>query len=201
MRIFRTSLVTILLLMLATAALNCGVGAKTKIVMWTLAGSNETYKRIHEALVPDLGKTLPDVELEINYISDYAERYIVAYAAGTAPDIVTLPTRYQAEYIEKKMVIPIDVSAFGVRNEAELAKMMMPGAMQTLKYRDNQIYFMATEISVFGLFSNKDLMNQVGVGSVPRTWEEMIQVGKKLLKKDGDGKTTQIGFGIPRGWI
>ena len=190
-----------MLLALIGAMLSCGGWAKTKVVMWTLAGANETYKRIHESLLPDFHEALPEVELELHYIPDYAEKYIVAYAAGTAPDIVTLPTRYQAEYIENKMVVPIDFTAFNVRTEAELAKTLMPGAIQTLKYRDNSIYFMATEISVFGLFCNKDLMGQYGVGGVPTTWEEMLEVGRKFLKKDGDGKTTQIGFGIPRGWI
>jgi ABC-type glycerol-3-phosphate transport system substrate-binding protein len=177
-------------------AQHCGRG-ETKIVMWTLAGASETYKKIHEALLPGFGKAFGDVDLELHYIPDYAEKYIVAYAAGTAPDIVTLPTRYQAEYIEKKMVVPIDLAAFNVKSEAELAKMMMPGTMETLRYRDNHIYFMATEISVFGLFCNNDLMGQYGVGSVPTTWEEMLEVGRKFLKTDGDGKTTQIGFGIP----
>ncbi len=201
MRTSKISLVTFVLLVLLGTMLSTVAGAKAKMVMWTLAGASETYKKIHEALLPGFGKAFGDVDLELHYIPDYAEKYIVAYAAGTAPDIVTLPTRYQAEYIEKKMVVPIDLAAFNVKSEAELAKMMMPGTMETLRYRDNHIYFMATEISVFGLFCNNDLMGQYGVGSVPTTWEEMLEVGRKFLKTDGDGKTTQIGFGIPRGWI
>lgn len=175
--------------------------AKTKITMWTFSGGTEVYKTMHEALLPEFYKEFPDVELDIQYIASTTEKYTVAYAAGTAPDIISLRTADQAKFIDAGMVAPIDPRAFGAKSDADLEKMLLPGTVQTLKYRDGKIYFMATEISVFGLFFNKDMMEQSGVAGVPTTWEDLLAIGKKFVQVDGDGKTTSVALNIPRGWI
>jgi sn-glycerol 3-phosphate transport system substrate-binding protein len=188
-------------MLLLGTLLSGNVLAKTKITMWTFSGGEEAYKKIHEALMPEFQKEFPDVELEISYIPDTNVKYLVAYVAGAAPDIVSMRTANQAEFIEQGMVVPIVPSAFGAKSETDLEKMLLPGTVQTLNYRNGKMYFMATEISVFGLFASNDLLAQAGLSGIPATWEEMLAVGKKLVKTDADGKYTQIGMTIPRGWI
>jgi multiple sugar transport system substrate-binding protein len=197
----KLSVVFLVLALMLGSVLGSSALAKTKITMWTFSGGTEVYSKMHEALMPEFYKEFPDVELEIQYIPDTNVKYTVAYAANAAPDIVSLRTATQASFVDAGMLAPIDPTAFGARSSAELEKMLLPGTVQTLKYRDGKIYFMATEISVFGMFYNKDLFEQSGIAKVPTTWDEMIAVGSKFTQYNAEGKATQIGLNIPRGWI
>ena len=45
------------------------------------------------------------------------------------------------------------------------------------------------------MFYNKDLFEEAGITEVPTTWDELVDVAKKLtLDKDGDGETDQWGM-------
>ncbi len=186
-------------LMLGLAAGNV-MAAKTKITIWTFSGGTGAYQKMHEGLLADFYKENPDVELDIQYTAD-PDKYLVAYTAGVAPDIISMRTSNQAKFIDAGMMSVLDPKAFGVNSVAELEKKLLPGAVQTIRYRDGRIYFMATEISIFGLFYNKTVMEQAGVGVVPTTWESMLDVGRKFLQVNADGTTTHTGINIPRGWI
>jgi multiple sugar transport system substrate-binding protein len=175
--------------------------ARTKITLWTFSGGTEAYQRAHESLLPEFAKAFPDVDLEISYIPNTKEKFLVAYAAGAAPDIISLRTADQASLIELGMVAPVIPAAFGVNSKAELERKLLPGTVQTLNYRDGQMYFMPTEISVFGLFVNNDILAQSGVAGAPKTWEELMAMGKKLVRINSTGQYEQIAFYIPRGWI
>jgi ABC-type glycerol-3-phosphate transport system substrate-binding protein len=175
--------------------------ARTKITLWTFSGGVEAYQKAHESLLPEFAKAFPDVDLEISYIPNTKEKFLVAYAAGAAPDIISLRTADQASLIELGMVAPVNPTAFGANSKAELERILLPGTVQTLTYRDGQFYFMPTEISVFGLFVNNDIFAQSGVAGVPKTWEELMAMGKKLTRTNSTGQYEQIALYIPRGWI
>ncbi|MGI6544802.1 MAG: extracellular solute-binding protein [Limnochordia bacterium] len=170
---------------------------KTKIVIWTY------FAEIHNELLPEFYKQFPDVELEIMSVggATTAEKYLVAYVGGAGPDIVTLRLGQSVKYIESGMVAPVDPRGFGVNSLAELERMMLPGSMSILRHRDGNVYFMPAELSIFGFFYNKTLMDQAGVGKVPTTWEELLEVGQKFVKVDADGKTQQVGLYMWREWF
>lgn len=175
-----------------------GWAAKKKIRIWTLGGVS--YQDIHKQILPEFQKQFPNIELEIEYTSDILNKYLTALAAGDPPDIVTLSTRYIASYVEQGIVAPINYEAFGFKNEAEFEQAMLPGALGAINYK-GKIYHMPTEVSIFGLFYNRDLLDERGVGSVPKTWEELAEVAQKFVEKDADGKFVLHGLGLNRGWI
>ncbi|HHW09845.1 MAG TPA: extracellular solute-binding protein [Firmicutes bacterium] len=196
----RCGLVLVLVLLVSGLMASTAAAEKTKITMWTFSGGSGAYPKIHEGLLEELYKAIPEVELDIQYTAD-PDKYLVAYTAGVAPDIISMRTSNQAKFIDAGMMAVLDPKAFGCNSVKELESKLLPGAVETMKYRDGRIYFMATEISIFGLFYNKTLMEQAGVGKVPTTWEEMLLVGSKFLRLDAEGKATQTGIYIPRGWI
>lgn len=51
------------------------------------------------------------------------------------------------------------------------------------------------------MFYNKDLFEEAGITEVPTTWDELVDVAKKLtLDKDGDGETDQWGMMFEMGY-
>lgn len=52
-------------------------------------------------------------------------------------------------------------------------------ALEYSKYKD-KLYAMPYALSSFGIFCNKDMFDAAGIAAYPKTWEELIDVCKKL---------------------
>lgn len=65
---------------------------------------------------------------------------------------------------------------------------------------DGKIRGIPTEIDNYCLVYNKALLRKEGFTEPPKTWEELITMGKKLTKYDARGRITQYGFVFLAGW-
>lgn len=172
--------------------------AKKTLKMWTLGGNS--YQQIHKALLPEFQKEFPDIDLQIEYTNDVLNKFTIAVASGSAPDIITLSSRYAAQFVDQGVVAPVDYSAFGVSDEAGLAALFLPGAINSFKIR-GKVYFMPTELSIIGMFYNQDMLDELGLGKAPTVWEEIGKLGPKIVKRDSGGTIIRHALGIDRSWI
>lgn len=62
--------------------------------------------------------------------------------------------------------------------------------------KDGKIYYADYGMSTGMVYYNKKLWKEAGLteGDIPVTWEEFIEIAKKLTKFDEDGKMTRAGF-------
>ncbi len=171
--------------------------AKTQIVLWTLG---PIYQQVFETLRPEFEKAFPDIELNIQY-STSASKLAVALAGGAAPDIATLSTRDAPQFIEAGGVIPVYPPALGARNLNEVLNQYYPGMAAVLRYKGH-VYFLPTEVTSLGLYIHQDLLEQAGIATAPRTWEELGTVSRKLTKAQGE-QVTQVGLAMNRSavWV
>lgn len=193
--------VALLVLMLAATA---AAQERTKVTVW-LIGNEETgaYGQVWKHIKQEVEKDLPHIELEVLFGVSPDTRFITAYAAGIAPDVVTLSTATAPQFINKGMVSPLDFSAFGVEDVEGFRNLFYHGALKSM-YVGDQIYFMPVEVTTFGMYYNIDLMQQYGVSTsdIPRTWDEIIEIGKKFMRRSQDGSTYDtVGLALNRGWI
>lgn len=177
---------------------------RTKVTVW-LIGEEVTgsYGQVWAKIKEHIERDLPHIEVDVQFGASPDQRFIVAYAAGNAPDVVTLQTASSAQFIKAGMVVPIDYEAFGVKDIDELKAFFYPGALGSM-YAYDDIYFMPTELTTFGMYYNIDMMREVGIDvqSVPRTWEELIDIGKKFMRRSADGSTfDRVGLALNTGWI
>jgi multiple sugar transport system substrate-binding protein len=53
------------------------------------------------------------------------------------------------------------------------------------------------EVNTYALIYNKKLFEEAGIERAPETWDELVEFGKLLTKKDSRGIITQYGFAFP----
>lgn len=195
-RVYRASLTLITALLMAFTAMAPAL-AKTKIVMWS---PGESYRRIITDLMPQFEEEFPHVELEVIFDQGDAEKLLVAFAAGVAPDIATTSTREAPKFITQGLFRPLDLSVFGVETREEFAELWYEGALGSMLLYDD-IYFIPTEVTTFGTYWNKDLMNAAGLEGPPPTWEEMMETAKKLTRISADGVWERAGMSLVRHYV
>ena len=61
---------------------------------------------------------------------------------------------------------------------------------------DGQIYAMPIGIDGLALFYNKELLSQEGVSQPPSDWDGIVEVAKRLTKRDNAGRITQAGLAV-----
>lgn len=169
---------------------------KKKITVWT---TGPIYQKMFGLLLPEFEKAFPDIELDIQFGMGAADKLAVAYAGGAAPDIVTQSTRVAPQFIESGIFLPLDLQALGLNNITELERRYLPGVLNSLWYK-GQIYFLPTEVTGLGLFYNKTMVANAGIGEIPRTWEQLLETGRRLTKYEGT-QPLQAGVFIHRGGV
>ncbi|MBE3576370.1 MAG: extracellular solute-binding protein [Limnochordales bacterium] len=175
--------------------------AKVQVTYWTPGTGNQTYRTAQEGLEALFEKRYPDIDVKIEYVpSDIDQKLTIALASGTEPDLVTLPTRSAPKYIAQGLLAPIDFSAIGVKNEDGFLKLFIPGMRGILRSMGDY-YFFPTEVSVFGLWYNEDMLTKAGLERPGATWQQLAQQSLKFIQRDPSGKWTQWGLMVMRGWI
>jgi multiple sugar transport system substrate-binding protein len=184
--------VLIIICSLASGAM----AAKKKIIVWT---TGPIYQKMFGLLLPEFEKEFPDIELDIQFGMGAADKLAVAYAGGAAPDIVTQSTRIAPQFIETGVFLPLNLKALGLDSLTELERRYLPGVLNSLRYK-GQYYFLPTEVTSMGLFYDKVKVANAGIGEIPRTWEQLIETGRRLTKYEGT-LATQAGVFIHRGGV
>ena len=91
----------------------------------------------------------------------------------------------------------MDPTAFGAANPEEWEDRYVPGILDGLKH-DGNIYGVICEASAPVLFYNKAHFLEAGLDpdAPPKTWDELIEMGKKLVKYDENGRMIRKAFDI-----
>lgn len=199
-RLFATVCALALLAVLVCAP--AGAQQKKQITLW-LIGDAQTgsYAQVYNQIEPALQAAFPDIEIDLHYVVAPNDRYLVALAAGIAPDIVTMSTGQAAQFIEAGLFVPIDYEVFGVQDADDLKNLFYPGALASM-YMYDDVFFMPTETTTFGMYYNIDLLQAHGLDEehVPRTWDELIDIGRRFMREE-NGNITQTGLALRRGWM
>lgn len=120
----------------------------------------------------------------------FAEKVAAAVPAGTGPHIVNLyygwlPAWQRAGYLQ-----PLPEEWFRPEEiEAEFAPLIKAAKM------DGRYWGLPTAVRTLALFYNIDLFEQFGITKPPETWEEFLEIARKLTVWQG-GTLVRAGFGM-----
>lgn len=122
----------------------------------------------------------------------YKKELIEALASGQGPDIFMINNAWVPSFSDKILPAP---QAATVINEQKFLSNFPDVAADDLT-NQGQIYAVPLSIDSLGLYYNKDLFNQAGIVSPPRTWNEFIDDVRKLTKFDAYNQIITSGAAI-----
>lgn len=180
------------------------IRAQEKITFWYPVTSESVTKAWHQ-IAEDFHQAHPDIQVNVQFPthgSEYGEKIFMNLAAGTAPDILRLPTRdrLKMQFSGQKVIMLLDELSPNFEEELGLSD-VLPMLHEYHTVNGRWIGF-PLWVLAHGLAYNRDLFRQSGLNAyrAPGTWEEVVEFGKKLTRDaDGDGKIDTWGFAPPVG--
>lgn len=134
----------------------------------------------------------PNVKIDVQLqTEDIAQKVILETQNGTAPDMFATHNGWNTAIVNT-CGMPWSQDKFNVDG---LLKDYV--GLEQFQYGGN-IYYIPYGIMTSGVFYDKDQWTEAGLTDedIPETWDEMIEVAKKLTKFDSNGKMTVAGFGF-----
>jgi multiple sugar transport system substrate-binding protein len=141
----------------------------------------------------------PDVEVKLLLLPDGDRKNIIrtVLAANGNIDSFALSNGESAEFLGAGQMVPIDPKGFGKSSLKDVVNMWNPSAIETCGGTwEGQYYGIPFELSDYVAWINVAFMKEAGMNpktDKPKTWDEFVTVGKKLMKSSG-GTTVRNGF-------
>lgn len=138
------------------------------------------------------------IKVKAVFSGDYTDTFTkakTAAEAGNAPDVAIL---LQADYFDLTdlgLVAPLDeyIAKEGKDYINDFYPALLEGSVV-----DGSRYSIPFQRSTQVLFYNKQAFAEVGLDRAPETWDELVEYGKKLVKKE-NGEVTRWGLQVPMG--
>lgn len=156
------------------------------ITLWETYNNEE-----HEVfcqLVKEFEEKNPDIKIRVQRIpwGEHLTKLKVAMITNTAPDIARVDLAFMPRLVKSRSVLKLN--QFGAE---KLVGELVPAAINANIFPENYydekststekgIYGLPDQITGVALFYNKKLFRECGITKPPETWQEFIEVGKKL---------------------
>lgn len=185
------------LLLAGVVAATCQAAwAKTELSMYYPVAVGGPLTKVVDGLVADFEAQNPDIDVTAIYAGNYNDTRVKALAAmktDTPPQLSVMFSIDLHELRDLDVIVPFDDV---VQNDADKTwlKGFYPALMENSQ-ADGKTWGVPFQRSTIVMYYNKDLFKAAGLDpeQPPKTWDELVTVGKKLTKADG----SQWGVMIP----
>lgn len=161
-------------------------GQPITITFWTQIDMEEIFR----SLCDDYMKIHPNVTIDLISASykDHFSKLSIALQSGIGPDMFHMHNSFSDKLIPHMEPYPEDIfpSAALINEFRQVAAHVI----------DGKIYFIDTGIMTSAIFYNKRMWLDAGLSDrdIPRTWEQLRAVARKLTLTDGTGRILRAGF-------
>ncbi|MFC4222707.1 extracellular solute-binding protein [Lysinibacter cavernae] len=149
-------------------------------------------KRLEPTLKRFEEETGTKVNLEVIPWSDLYMRILTAVSSGDGPDVLNIGNTWAVTLQETGAFEPVEgklLEAVGGQDRF-IQSSWDTGGKKGAAHTSVPLYGLA-----YNMYYNTKLFEEAGITEPPATWEEFIEVGKKLTKDtDGDGTIDQWGY-------
>lgn len=140
------------------------------------------------------------VAIEAVYTGSYQDtvaKALTAARGGTAPQLSVILSTDLFTLLDEDLIQPFDTFATSAEDKDWLAS-FYPAFMENSR-TGGKTYGIPFQRSTPVLYWNKDAFKAAGLDpeTPPATWDEMVEMGKKLTVRDASGNVTQWGVRIP----
>lgn len=159
-----------------------------ELTIWTHEDQNRTA--LEQKLISEFQAQNPNVKVNyVTYPSGKIKDILVAgFAANQGPDIFNIEINDEYPFIVNGRVAPVDAAAAGYKNQKDLVNSYMEGMLDPVTL-DGKIYGLPLELTNWCIYLNKNIFRDAGLDpdkDAPRTWEDVMEVSKKITLRDGD---------------
>jgi multiple sugar transport system substrate-binding protein len=151
-----------------------------------------------QKLVDRFNQTHANIQVESLYVGqpDQQMPKILSAVVGNAPpDLLWYNPTIGGQLVELNALIPIDEMLANSPVKAEID----PALFESMEYK-GKIWSVPFATNNVGIYYRPSLFQAAGITELPRTWEELRQVAKKLTRDtNGDGSIDQHGIFLPLG--
>jgi sn-glycerol 3-phosphate transport system substrate-binding protein len=153
--------------------------------------------KIIDDMVARFQKENADIKVTAVYAGNYTDtmtKAMTAMKGGQPPQLSVLLSTDVFTLMDENAIVPMDdlvadKAWFKEFYPAFMANGQIGGKTWSIPFQRSTIV----------LYWNKDAFKEAGLDpeKAPATWDEMVAMGKKLIKKDASGNTTRWGVEIP----
>ncbi len=151
-------------------------------------GATDPRSLARRAIFDEFHKENPDIQVVnaggLELQGERAESgFLMSMAGDTAPDVFYVNFRQYYNYIDQGFCRPLDDL---LNQSPEVKARINPLILKVLESFDGQIYSVPFYQVAQGLYFRKDHYLKAGLdpNKPPRTWDEFIEVGRKLTEAD-----------------
>jgi sn-glycerol 3-phosphate transport system substrate-binding protein len=158
--------------------------------------------KIIDGLAADFEKANPDIKIKAIYSGNYGEtlaKALTANKSGQPPQVAVLVASDSLTLIDEDAVAPMEGFVKTPEDKAWLDG-FFPAFMMNGRY-EGKTYGIPFQRSTQVLYWNKAAFREAGLdpNKPPANWDETIEFGKKLTKRDAAGNVSRWGIIIPSG--
>lgn len=162
------------------------------ITVWILDYNDQVLNTLQNEWVPEFEALHPGVKVvfETQSWTTYNDKLLVAFAAGTAPDIVQGGAEYRGFFADAGIARPIDDYLAGWPEWQDF----VPGAWETVVW-EGRAYGVPALTSPRTIVYNKAVFDEVGLPHTPPAdWEEFRTTALRTGKTDSEGNYLRVGI-------
>lgn len=156
--------------------------------------------KIVDGLAADFEKENPDIKLKPVYAGSYQDtitKALTAAKGGDAPHMAVILSTDMYTLIDEGLVVPFDELVKTAEERAWMGS-FYPGFMKNSQ-TGGKTWGIPFQRSTVVMYWNKELFKEAGLDpeKPPATWNELVEMGKKLTQRDASGNVSTWGVQVP----
>jgi len=161
--------------------------AQVTVRLWV---SGPAYDRFLAETVPAFETQNTGIKVEALTMdwTQYQQKILTGVAGGAGPDVFSFYSVDVAPWAAKGLLMPLD----GVVKRADFDANAVENGIW-----DGKLYAVPMAMRVRAFYYRKDFLREAGLTRPPQTWDELRDYAQKLVKRDGAGNITRVGFWVP----
>ncbi|MBE9058407.1 ABC transporter substrate-binding protein [Sphaerospermopsis sp. LEGE 08334] len=153
-------------------------------------------RELFQKLVNKFNQTHPNIYVESIFQPEpQLPKILTAFVGNALPDILFFYPEYTGQFVELGAIKPLDdwLDKFSIKSDIK------PNLIKGMEI-NGHIWSVPMHTSNIGIFYRPKLFESAGITEIPKTWEELREIAKKLtIDKNGDHRPEQYGILLPLG--
>ncbi|TQV62685.1 MAG: extracellular solute-binding protein [Halothiobacillaceae bacterium] len=144
---------------------------------WAMGSEGERV----QALLPEFERRHPGIRVRVQQIpwSAAHEKLLTAHVGGALPDVFQLGNTWLPEFVALKALAPLD-AVLPAADQADI----FPGVLAANRLQGH-LYGLPWYVDTRLLFYRADLLQQAGIESAPRSWDDWLAALRAVKRQSG----------------
>ena len=182
-------------------SLNIGYAKQINLKFYYPVGVSGPLAKVIDGMVSQFNKENPGIKVTPVFAGSYFDTMTKVQATimgGNPPDVAILLSVDLFSLMDMDAIVSLDDFIASSKDGEAYIKDFFPAFMENSTF-GGKVWSIPFQRSTPILYYNKDAFREVGLdpNKPPKTWDELVAYGKKLIKKNSKGEVTRWAVAIP----